>query len=173
MKIRKAAKNDVGLISEIYDRIIDADIAPDSRVGWTKGVYPTAETAEEALCRGDLFVCEDEGKIIAAAIINKVQADAYAYCRWELDAEPDEVMVLHTLVVDPAEKGRGAGRFFVAYYEGLASETGCKVLRMDTNVKNTRARRLYKSLGYREAGVVPCVFNGIPDVDLVCLEKRV
>jgi len=31
---------------------------------------------------------------------------------------------------------------------------------------------LYKRLGYREAGIVPCVFNGIPDVMLVCLEKK-
>ena len=43
---------------------------------------------------------------------------------------------------------------------------------MDTNAKNAAARRLYSRLGYREAGIVPCVFNGIPDVRLVCLEKK-
>ena len=44
---------------------------------------------------------------------------------------------------------------------------------MDTNEKNAAARRLYARLGYREAGIVPCVFNGIKGVGLVCLEKRV
>lgn len=48
---------------------------------------------------------------------------------------------------------------------------GCLCLRIDTNVKNTSARKLYKRLGYRESGVIPCRFNGIPDVNLVCLEK--
>ena len=43
---------------------------------------------------------------------------------------------------------------------------------MDTNAINTAARALYKKLGYREACVVPCAFNGIPDVQLVCLDKR-
>ena len=31
---------------------------------------------------------------------------------------------------------------------------------------------LYKKLGYKEVSIVPCVFNGIPDVNLVCLEKH-
>lgn len=30
---------------------------------------------------------------------------------------------------------------------------------------------MYQKLGYEERGIVPCVFNGIPDVQLVCLEK--
>ena len=42
---------------------------------------------------------------------------------------------------------------------------------MDTNAINRRARALYHKLGYREAGIVPTTFNGIPGVDLVLLEK--
>ena len=49
---------------------------------------------------------------------------------------------------------------------------GCAYLRMDTQAINQGARRLYAGLGYRETGLVPCVFNGIPDVQLVCLEKK-
>ena len=40
-----------------------------------------------------------------------------------------------------------------------------------TNEKNKKARALYNKIGYREAGVVPCIFNGIEGVPLVCLEK--
>lgn len=46
-----------------------------------------------------------------------------------------------------------------------------KELRMDTNMINQRARKMYHNLGYQEVDIVPCVFNGIPDVQLVCLEK--
>lgn len=49
---------------------------------------------------------------------------------------------------------------------------GCTVLRIDTNAKNVAARRLYARLGFREAAIVPCTFNGISGVALVCLEKR-
>ncbi len=42
---------------------------------------------------------------------------------------------------------------------------------MDTNARNQAARALYARLGYQEPGIVDCVFNGIPGVQLVCLEK--
>lgn len=81
------------------------------------------------------------------------------------------VMVLHALVVDPSEKNKGYGSAFVAYYEDYAKQHGCIALRMDTNARNTRARTLYQRLGYEEVGIAECVFNGIPNVQLVCLEK--
>ena len=43
---------------------------------------------------------------------------------------------------------------------------------MDTNARNLTARQLYAKLGYREIAIVPTVFNGIPGVDLVLLEKH-
>lgn len=80
-------------------------------------------------------------------------------------------MVLHTLVVDPFEKKKGYGKAFVSFYEEYAKQHNCRELRMDTNVINQRARKMYHNLGYQEVDIVPCVFNGIPDVQLVCLEK--
>ncbi len=85
----------------------------------------------------------------------------------------DKIMVLHTLVVEPACAGRGYGTEFVHFYERYALENCCPYLRMDTNVKNAAARRLYARLGYKEVGVVDCTFNGIDGVKLVCLEKKI
>ena len=120
----------------------------------------------------NLFVYEEEGRVLAAAVINQTQVDAYTDGKWTYPARDDEVMVLHTLVVEPTAGGRGIGRAFVAFYEHYAREHGCTVLRMDTNAKNAAARRLYQKLGYGEPDIVPCTFNGIPGVQLVLLEKK-
>ena len=172
MQFIKAEEKHIDAIEGIYSRIIDAQEQGRLTVGWQRGVYPTRQTALDALKRGDLFVCVDGGQVVAAAIINRIQVPVYAEVGWLYPAEPDEVMVLHTLVVDPLRAGRGYGTAFVAYYESYAKNNGCPVLRMDTNEKNAAARRLYARLGYREAGIVPCVFNGIKGVGLVCLEKK-
>ena len=113
----------------------------------------------------------DDGNVVAAAVINQAQVYEYKDATWKHAAEDREVMVLHCLVVDPLKGGKGYGRAFVAYYEDYAKQHGCPALRMDTNVKNKRARKLYHTLGYEEVGIVKCVFNGIPNVQLVCLEK--
>ena len=34
-----------------------------------------------------------------------------------------------------------------------------------------RIETIYNHIHDEEVGIVPCVFNGIPDVQLVCLEK--
>ena len=170
--IRKATAADLPAVVEIYDHIHAAEDAGRVTIGWITGVYPVQATAEAALARGDLFVYEADGAILATAIINRTQVDAYADGRWQYDAPADKVMVLHTLIVDPAASGRGIGRAFVAFYEQYALEHGCPYLRMDTNAKNRNARAMYKKLGFAEPDIVPCTFNGIPGVQLVLLEKK-
>ena len=169
--IRKALESDIPAVAAIYDKLHTEEEAGRATIGWIRGVYPTEDTARQALSRGDLFVQEDGGAIVGAAIINQTQVAAYYGGPWQYAAEDSEIMVLHTLVIDPDTAGRGYGKQFVAFYEDYAGENGCKVLRMDTNSRNARARAMYAKLGYREAGIVPCVFNGIEGVGLVLLEK--
>ncbi len=169
--IRKAQEADIDSIEKIYDRIHDGEEKGLTTIGWIRNVYPTRKTAEDALERGDLFVMEEASRIVAAAVINQIQVDVYKNADWKQDASESEVMVLHGLAVDPLENGKRYGRAFVAFYEDYARQHMCTELRIDTNQRNTRARKLYKKLGYEEVGIVPCVFNGIPDVQLVCLEK--
>ena len=169
--IRKALAADIPAVASIYDKLHTEEEAGRATIGWIRGVYPTEDTARQALSRHDLFVLEDSGSIVGAAIINQTQVDAYYGGPWAYKAEDAEVMVLHTLVIDPDAAGKGFGKQLVAFYEDYARKNGCKVLRMDTNSRNARARAMYRKLGYREAGIVPCVFNGIQGVELVLLEK--
>ena len=118
-----------------------------------------------------MFVFEDNNEIVASARINKEQAPEYKNAQWDYPAPDDEVMVLHTLVVDPDKKGKGYGTKFVSFYENYAKENRCKFLRMDTNALNKNARALYKKLGYKEVSIVHCNFNAIRGISLVCLEK--
>lgn len=169
--IRKAMITDIDSVTAIYDKIHTAEENGEVSIGWIRGIYPEREHALAALDRGDLFVMENEGRIVGTAIINKIQVDAYENAGWEYDVTPDKVMVLHTLVISPEEIGKGYGREFVKFYEEYALNNDSPYLRMDTNERNLSARRFYKSLDYKEIGVVPCVFNGIPGVQLVLLEK--
>lgn len=172
MTIRKALSSDVPSVDGIYEAIHTAEEAGLSTVGWVRGVYPTGQTARSALERGDLFVMEDGGKTVGAAIINQAQCDGYETGAWRHAAKDSEVMVLHTLVIDPAAAGRGYGKAFVGFYEDYARQNGCACLRMDTNARNLRARAMYGRLGYEEIGVIPTCFNGIAGVNLVLLEKK-
>lgn len=171
MIFRKATLKDLDRIAEIYEEIHSSEEDGSASVGWIRGIYPTRETAENSIHQGDMFVAEDEGRIVAAGKINQEQCPEYQQASWTYHVPDDQIMVFHTLVVSPSIKGRGYGTRFVSFYEEYAREHGCRYLRMDTNEKNQAARTLYKKLGYKEVSIVPTNFNGIPGVNLVCLEK--
>ena len=168
---RKAEHADLDAVCRIYDNIHTAEEQGRAVIGWKRGIYPGRATAEAALARGDLFIEEMNGTVVGTGILNQLQVDVYAGAPWSHDAPESEVMVLHTLVIDPQAGTPGLGRAFAAYYEQYALSHGCRYLRIDTNERNARARAFYHKLGYREIGIVPCTFNGLEAVRLVLLEK--
>lgn len=172
MVIRRALLSDIEAIARIYSDVHTAEENGTLAIGWDRNVYPTRETARSAIENSEMFVMEVDRQIVAAAIINNQQLPAYSGCDWLFRASDSEVCVLHTLVVDPNRTGKGYGTSFVGFYEDYAREHGFKVLRIDTQEKNSTARKFYAALGFREAGVVDCIFNNIPDIKIVCLEKK-
>ena len=177
LTFRKATSDDLDDIVRIYDKSHDAEEAGLTTTGWKRGIYPVRSVAEASLARGDMYVAEltdedhPEPWVIATGVINQIQVDVYAECDWIYKGPDDDVSVLHTLSVDPDARGRGAGPAFVRFWEELAAKEGCSILRIDTNALNKRARRMYAGLGYIESGIVPTIFNGLKNVDLVMMEK--
>lgn len=170
---RKATAADLDAVSAIYDRIHTEEEAGRTTIGWVRDIYPTRATAEAALARDDLYVELQNDAIVGTAILNHLQGDEYTDAPWQIAADGDHVLIMHTLVIDPTAKGHGLGTAFAQFYERTAREQGCTALRIDTNARNIPARTLYKKLGYREVTIVPCQFNGIDGVELVLLEKAV
>lgn len=173
MKIRKALFGDLPAIEEIYHDIHVAEEQGNVIIGWNRKIYPIASTAEQALKRSDLFVQEENGKIVGTSIINQQQVDVYRLAKWSQSVLDSEIMVLHTLVISPKEFGKGYGKSFIDFYENYAISNGCRYLRIDTNEKNVNARKFYKKLGFTEVGMFSCSFNGLKDVHIVLLEKFV
>jgi len=170
---RKATAADIDAIAAIYDRIHTAEENGENVTGWIRGIYPVRNTALAALERGDLFVLTKENRVIGSMVLNQRQDDFYALADWEYKVSADQVMVMHTLAIDPLVKGQGFGRQMAAHYEQYASKHGCRYLRIDTNIRNQAARNFYAKLGYREIGSQPCDFNGLLGVELMLLEKKI
>ena len=170
---RKANIHDIEEITALYMDVHTEEEAGRMSTGWIRSIYPTRQTVENMVASGELFVKIADGKIVAAGRINQEQVDVYADVDWEYKVDAKEVMVLHTLAVLPSQQGKGYAREFCEFYEEYSLENGCQYLRIDTNEKNKRARALYKNIGYKEVGIVPCIFNGIKGVPLVCLEKKI
>lgn len=172
MNIFRATKQNLGAVANLYQKIHDANEAGRLVTGWIRDVYPASATAEAALASDSLFVLEEEGIIKGAAIIDQNQHESYINGNWQNGIEPGQVMVIHTLVIDPDSAGAGLGKAFLRYYADLALASGCPYLRLDTNAINSAARSFYRKIGFNEAGIVKTQFNGLGEISLVLLEAE-
>jgi len=56
---------------------------------------------------------------------------------------------LYSLIVDPAQRGRGLGQALLAEAESLAASWGCDAVRLEVREDNKAALSLYERRGYR------------------------
>ena len=106
--IRLASPADLPAIADIYDAILTREESGGPvYTNWQRGKYPTVDTARQALDDGTLYVGEDAGLLWGVVNLNDVQLPEYGDIPWTIPAELDQVGVIHTLCIHPAQAGRG------------------------------------------------------------------
>ena len=147
-------------MADLWERICRrAERALVNPSGWRSGIYPGREEAEDAVSAGTLWLLEDGGLPAGAVILNHDQAGFWAGGSWQVPAEEEQVLAVHTLSVDPGCSRRGGGRFLLDFARKLGRETGCKALRLDVFTENSPAIALYETYGFRRAGTLE---SGLP-----------
>lgn len=172
MIIRKATQDDVVKVAAGYAELAEHEKNTISYTNWQFDYYPTVNTAQESFKKGTLFVLEDCGEVCASMILNHVQPCEHHKIKWKYNADDAQILVIHTLCVNPSKTSRGYATAMVNFAHEFAKQTECKVIRLDTYVGNTPAQSLYKKLGYEYAGTEHVFFEG-KYKDLMYFEYKV
>ena len=170
-RVSQGKKERPGGCGAIYENILTSQENGGSYVGWVRGVYPTGQTAD-ALERDDLFVQEAAGRIVGAAIINRVQVDVYADVTWQYPAEDEQVMIF-------AHPGHRAGGKQTGPWESV-----CGILRgvrrrkrmcvpADGHQRPECERPALREAGLQRGGCGALRVQRHFRVDQVMLEKRI
>src|SRR5690242_9151813 len=114
----------------------------DGEAFWRDAVLPAVRNGTRAL-----LVARGVGA--DGRLVGTVQLD--------YDTMPNQVhrAEVRKLLVHPDARRRGVGRALMGELERLARQLGRSLLTLDTRTGDT-AERLYASLGYETAGVIPC-----------------
>ncbi len=148
MIIRKATVEEFAAVRAFYHEMTDwLETAPYGP-GWKKDIYPAPEDLLSALENGELWVCESDGKYIASMIVNNKSQEEYRTVKWGIEADSDEVLVIHALGVMPEYHGKGISGRMVEHAITLAKSQNKKVMRLDVLAGNLPAERLYPKYGF-------------------------
>ena len=147
--IRKGTIADVAELAALYDTLNDHLAATINYPGWRKGIYPVRENAQRAAEEGTLFVYIVNDKIAGSVILSHEPEEAYHSATWLIDAEYEDIIVIHTLVVHPASLSRGIGHELMRFALSHAKEQKQKAVRLDVYENNLPAIALYEKCGFR------------------------
>ena len=155
MIIRKTTLADFDTVMRVYRTAREFMLATGNTTQWWEG-YPPEELILDDIARGDSFVVDDGGEILAVFLYREGIDPTYVNIEdgeW-LNDEP--YAVIHRIAV--AKRGRGvAGFVFDTVY------SWCHNIRIDTHADNTPMQRALEKNGFKYCGIIH-IANGDPRV---------
>lgn len=172
MEIRLGTNNDLNEIVALYQVVVDDLEKNINYPGWKKGIYPTDNEAIRGIENEELYVVCHEDKIIGSMVVNHVQEKNYQQASWSINANADEVYVIHTLAINPEYKGLKIAQKLLEFTDELAKNNGVKTIRLDVRKGNIPAVKLYLRCGYTYVGAINLDFRGA-DLGLFELYEKI
>ena len=161
MNIRIANEADYFEVMSFYEFMCEELARRSFLHAGNQGGYPSECMVKEAIHQDGLIIGEEDGEIIAALILNHTADPAYSKVKWQIDAAPEKVTIMHALRVNPKHGGRGYGKAMVNYSIAMAKTAGQKTIRLDTLDENTIAQKLYQTVGFSFIDTVEIEYKDI------------
>lgn len=80
MQIRKGTTQDIDELATLYDDLNDYLECHTNYPGWSKGIYPIREDAEQGIQEENLFIALQDNKIVGTLILRHKPEEAYGIC---------------------------------------------------------------------------------------------
>tara|TARA_Y100001935_G_C17158286_1_gene433953 strand:- start:293 stop:802 length:510 start_codon:yes stop_codon:yes gene_type:complete len=144
IKIKLAKIVDLQRVKEIANACA-LDMINRKIFQWNEN-YPSIEIFEKDIENKNLYVYENDSKILGCVVLSLAKDEEYKDVRW-LTKDGNNLYV-HRLAVDPKFQKKGIGRTLMDFAEEYARKSGLKSIRLDTFSRNERNNKFYKSRKY-------------------------
>lgn len=171
LAVRRANASDLDAVWQLFEASCALQTPEDPGPDWHLGVYPTREGLAARAEAGELYVGEKNGLVRAALVLSAGEDEGYLQAPWTIPARPEDVWVLHLLVVDPATRGEGLGRQMVEAACRIARDGGGRVIHLDALEGNGAAARLYLACGFVRTCVMAVHYDDIGDARTTLFER--
>ncbi|CAM4158303.1 GNAT family N-acetyltransferase [Zobellia nedashkovskayae] len=112
--------------------------------------YPNKEAFELDIERGELYVLEEDGRIIGTIVLSTLMDEEYVPIEWLTTS--DNNIYIHRVSVHPDLQGKGYAQKLMAFAENYARENKFASVRLDTFSQNKRNQKFYETRGFERLG---------------------
>ncbi len=111
-------------------------------------------------------------KLLGCAFVDPPADPVLLVSQWKLHSCPGPLWYLHSLMLEPAEQGKGLGLFFLEGIKRLVAPASGTIV-LDCWAGNSKLRAFYQQAGFTFHGVFPAgdfevaVFFSLPGPDIL------
>ena len=146
--IRKASFSDIDKIIKITQACAKHMIS-NNIFQWNKN-YPNKIAFENDIKRNELYVIENDSKVIACIVITPFKDEEYVPVKW-LSKDENNIYI-HRLAVHPKHQGKGYAQQLMGFAEVFTIENNYTSIRLDTFSQNNRNQNFYELRHYKRLG---------------------
>lgn len=166
-----AALSDEKEIIDLYKAVIEKVNLTEVRLGWNIDIYPNSAFIESAILHGEMCVIREEGKIVAAAVINHSVNTEYNDIDWKIKGPKDKLATIHALAVLPKKQGSKTGYRILSDIEDYCRKNGDLAIHLDVIDTNIPAYKLYTRNGYNEVNRIKMFYDVVGIREFWMLER--
>lgn len=171
LTVRKATQKDTEKVLEFYHAMIDEMVGTNFDILWKRDQHPSDSFLRESVQNGFLIIGTiGNGEIASALIIDRTAAPGYEKVPWRVDANDNELGIVHCVATRPAYHGQGFASKLFQEAISISRQDGLRALRLDTFIDNVRSHGLYKKIGLINHGSWPVYYDDLGTIELDMFE---
>ena len=147
INLRKATIEESEEILKFYQNVINSTKGTEFKTRWSER-YPNLEYIETGIENQEFYVYIENDGILACLSLNNRFEPEYENVNWMINAEPDELIIIHAFAVNSDLAGKGIGKEIFNQIKENALITNKKTIRIDIIDGNIGAKKVFEKLGF-------------------------
>ena len=154
-----ASLDDVNEIMDLYGRVVEKVNTTSVRLGWNTDTYPDVSFVKDAAQNEQMCIMRENGRIIAAAVVNHEVNPEYDAIDWEISGPKEKIATIHALAVSPDKQGSRVSYDMLFGIEDHCRKQGDLAIHLDVIDTNIPAYKLYTRNGYTEKACIQMYYE--------------
>ncbi len=169
-KMEFAALDDVKEIMDMYGRVVEKVNTTSVRLGWNTDTYPDVSFVKNAIANSEMCILREDGRIIAAAVVNHEVNLEYDAIDWEIKGPKEKIATIHAFAVSPDKQGSRVSFAMLADIEDHCRANGDLAIHLDVIDTNIPAYKLYTRNGYTEKACIQMYYEVVGNREFWMME---
>ena len=149
IELKPAVMSDLGIIRNLYYKLLDSSEIYSIILRWKKDVYPSDTDWIPYIKNNEMYLTLLDGDLVGAVVITKSQTKEYQNIPWQINIADEEVSVIHLLAIDPEQQGKGLATVILDEAIKNAIAMKKRAVRLDAISTNIPAQKLYEKYGFK------------------------